>query len=144
MRSIGLLRALPSPKLAENDNSGPRARDARIARAVVALEEAPAERWTVAKLAKMAGLSRAAFARRFVAELGVPPLRKLADVRMRRAEALLATTDASLAEIAAAVGYAHEFALSRAFRRHTGSPPGVYRRTARIGMESLAPRCLAA
>jgi transcriptional regulator GlxA family with amidase domain len=144
MRSIGLLRSSPSPKPAENDNARPRPQDALIARAFEALQRAPGERWTVAKLAKIAGLSRAAFARRFVRDLGVPPLRKLADVRMRRAETLLATTDASLAEIAAQVGYAHEFALSRAFRRHTGSPPGVYRRSARIRRESLTPRCLAA
>jgi transcriptional regulator GlxA family with amidase domain len=123
------------------------ARDARIARALAALTARPAERWTVAKLARVAALSRAAFARRFAKEVGAPPLRHLTTVRMERAAELLRATDASLSEIAATVGYANEFALSRAFRRHTGSPPGVYRRAFARGtrMEgSFAPRCLAA
>ncbi len=63
---------------------------------------------------------------------------------MQRAAELLATTDASLAEVAGLVGYATEFALSRAFRRHLGAPPGVYRRNARASFGTSAPRCLAA
>lgn len=122
----------------------PSARDPRVARALEALDARPAERWTVARLAKVAALSRAAFARRFAAEVGSPPLRHLAALRMARAAEILATTDASLAEIAAVVGYANEFALSRAFRRHIGSPPGAYRRSVREMLGSFAPRCLAA
>jgi transcriptional regulator GlxA family with amidase domain len=125
-------------------NDGPPPRDTRVARALDALAARPAERWTVAKLAKVAALSRAAFARRFAAEVGAPPLRHLTALRMTRAAELLATTDAPLAEIASLVGYANEFALSRAFRRHTGRPPGVYRRSVREATASFAPRCLAA
>ena len=96
-----------------------------------AIVRATAERWTVARLAKIAGMSRAAFARRFAQEVGAPPLRHVAEVRMRRAAALLAGTDAALAAVAVDVGYANEFALSRAFRRWLGEPPGVYRRRVR-------------
>src|SRR5215468_2460814 len=95
-------------KRAANDVAR-RARDARIVRALEALAARPTERWTVARLAKVAGLSRAAFARRFAAEVGAPPLRHLAALRMRRAAELLGGTDASLADIAARVGYANEF-----------------------------------
>jgi AraC-like DNA-binding protein len=105
--------------------------DARIARALQRLRSEPAQPWTVAALAKVAGLSRAAFARRFLAELGVPPLRYLAELRMERAAHLLAEGDASLASIAAEVGYESEFAFSRAFKRHTGEAPALYRRRRR-------------
>jgi transcriptional regulator GlxA family with amidase domain len=121
-----------------------RARDPRIERAREAIAARPAERWTVAKLARIAGLSRAAFARRFAAELGVPPLRYVATTRLRLAAELLAANDASLATVAAEVGYATEFALSRAFRRLVGEPPGVYRRRVRATALPPAPRCLAA
>jgi transcriptional regulator GlxA family with amidase domain len=121
----------------------PRARDPRIEKALGALAARPAQRWTVAKLAKIAGLSRAAFARRFAAEVGSPPLTYLARLRIERAAALLATTEVKLAEIAALVGYATEFALSRAFRRKLGAPPGEYRRRMRDA-RTFAPRCLAA
>jgi transcriptional regulator GlxA family with amidase domain len=132
----------PSPNTVANDVA-PRPRDGRVERALSALAARPDERWTVARLAKIAGLSRAAFARRFAVEVGAPPKKHLARLRMQRAAELLATTDASLAEVAALVGYANEFALSRAFRRLTGAPPGAYRRTVRL-TSSFAPRCLAA
>jgi AraC-like DNA-binding protein len=112
--------------------------DERIARALQRLRERPTDRWTVAALAKAAGLSRAAFARRFLSELGVPPLRYLAEVRMDLAARLLAEGDASLALIAARVGYESEFAFSRAFKRRTGEAPGVYRRRRRAERATVA------
>jgi transcriptional regulator GlxA family with amidase domain len=89
------------------------------------------ERWTVAKLARVAGMSRAAFARQFQRGLGMPPLRYLTNARLSRAAQRLVTSDATLADIAREVGYLSSFALSRAFRRHAGKPPAVYRRDAR-------------
>jgi len=123
---------------------GRQARDPRIARALDAIAARPSERWTVAKLAKIAGSSRAAFARRFVAEVGTPPLRYVATTRLRLAAEWLVTSDAPLAAVAAEVGYATEFALSRAFRRFVGEPPGVYRRRVRAAVGPAAPHCLAA
>lgn len=86
------------------------------------------EGWTVAALARAAGLSRAAFARQFQRRFGISPMRYLADLRMREAARLLSETDATLALIAAEVGYESEFAFSRAFKRHSGEAPGSYRR----------------
>jgi AraC-like DNA-binding protein len=102
--------------------------DRRVARALAAMQERLDERWSVAALAKVAGLSRAAFARRFLAEVGTPPLRHLYTLRMRRAQQLLLETDESLASIAARIGYDSEFAFSRAFRRAFGEAPGAFRR----------------
>lgn len=119
------------------------ARDPRIARVLEAMRAQLAERWTVARLARIAGLSRAAFARRFAAEVGAPPLHHLAALRMRRAVELLAAGDAPLAALAAEVGYANEFALSRAFRRHLGEPPSTLRRRLRDARPSTT-LCLAA
>jgi transcriptional regulator GlxA family with amidase domain len=137
MRTMRLFRR----ELVANDVSK---RDVRIERALAAIAKAPAERWTVARLAKLAGLSRAAFARRFRLEVGVSPLRFVADLRLQKAANLLVASDESIAAIAGMVGYANEFALSRAFRRFTGTPPGVYRRTSRVAETRFTPRCLAA
>ena len=109
-----------------------RTHDRRIARALELMQVRPTERWTVAALARAAGLSRAAFARRFLGELGVPPLRHLTELRMRRAARRLAESDDSLAAIAAEVGYDSEFAFSRAFKRHMGEAPGGFRRRSRL------------
>ena len=145
-RSMSLVRLIAPESLAEtpaNDTSTG-VRDAQIQRAIDALEQSPAEPWTVARLAKVAALSRAAFARRFRDAVGAPPLRYLASLRMRRAAELIATTDEKLVEIADAVGYANEFALSRAFRREYGVPPSRFRTSTHFAARPFAPRCLAA
>ena len=91
----------------------------------------PARRWTVAALGRVAGLSRAALARRFTSAVGVSPLRWLAEHRLRLAKERLVETDLALAAIATDVGYRCEFAFAKAFKRIVGMPPGVFRRVAR-------------
>jgi transcriptional regulator GlxA family with amidase domain len=105
--------------------------DRKVARALGLLQADPAKRWTVERLARAVGLSRAAFARRFAAVSGRPPLRYLAELRLALAAHLLETTDDSLAELAERVGYTSEFAFSRAFKRKLGVAPGSYRRLRR-------------
>jgi AraC-like DNA-binding protein len=82
----------------------------------------------VAKLAAEAGLSRAAFARRFCALIGQPPLSYLTWWRMTTAARLLRTTQVPLRSISGQVGYASEFAFANAFKRAHGLAPGAYRR----------------
>jgi AraC-like DNA-binding protein len=103
-------------------------RDRHIERALMVLNSDIAKRWTVQWLAKTVGLSRPVFARRFLAALGVSPMCYLTSRRMQVAAALLFSSDAGLADIAARVGYESEFAFSRAFKRHYHVAPGQYRR----------------
>jgi AraC-like DNA-binding protein len=103
--------------------------DRNVARALSLLQAEPAKRWTVERLARAVGLSRAAFARRFAAVSGRSPLRYLTELRLALAANLLETTDDSLAELALHVGYTSEFAFSRAFKRKHGVAPGTFRRT---------------
>lgn len=103
--------------------------DERISRAVEAMRARPRERWTVASLARVACLSRAAFARRFAREVGTGPLHFLTACRMRLAERLLVESDEPLVVIADQVGYDSEFSFSRAFKRHVSVPPGIFRRS---------------
>jgi len=91
----------------------------------------PARAWTVASLAREVGLARAALARRFTALVGRPPLGHLTDLRMGLAEERLRAGDVKLAQVAAEVGYASEFAFSAAFKRERGVAPAVWRRAAR-------------
>ncbi|MEU0401335.1 AraC family transcriptional regulator [Streptomyces sp. NPDC006197] len=102
--------------------------DPAVTAALDAVHRDPAEPWTVAKLAAEAGLSRAAFARRFSALIGQPPLGYLTWWRMTTAARLLRATEAPLRSIAAQVGYTSEFAFAHAFKRTHGTAPGAYRR----------------
>lgn len=105
--------------------------DGKVARALGLLQSDPAKRWTVQRLARAVGLSRAAFARRFAAVSGRSPLRYLTELRLALAASLLESTDDSLAELALRVGYTSEFAFSRAFKRQHGVAPGSFRRLRR-------------
>jgi AraC-like DNA-binding protein len=84
--------------------------------------------WTATTLAARAGLGPEQLRRRCHRALGRSPLAHLAVLRMRRAAALLTTSAAPVATVAAAVGYANPFAFSTAFRRVLGLPPSAYRR----------------
>lgn len=96
--------------------------DRRLARALTAVHEAPAERWTLPRLARTAGMSRSAFAVRFNAVLGVTPAEYVAEWRLGRATLLL-REGRSLAAVADDVGYSSHAALSRAFRLRRGISP---------------------
>jgi len=101
--------------------------DPLVGRALAAVHADPMRRWSVASLGAEVGLSRAAFARRFMATVGEPPLAYVTRWRMTVAAALLRDTSAPLSQVADRVGYDSEFAFARAFRRAHGVPPGRYR-----------------
>jgi len=102
--------------------------DPIIARALLLLHGHVDRNWTTDMLAREAGASRSAFASRFAAALGQPPMRYLESRRMQIASEQLSTTQASLLQVATSVGYGSEAAFSRAFRRHFGLPPATWRR----------------
>ncbi|MFC6018449.1 AraC family transcriptional regulator [Plantactinospora solaniradicis] len=103
--------------------------DPAIAEALHAMHHDPAQPWTVEELGARAGLSRAAFARRFTTLVGQPPLAYLTWWRMTIASRLLAANgDITLRLVAQRSGYSSEFAFAKAFTREFGTPPGRYRR----------------
>ena len=103
-------------------------RDPALARVVALIHRHPERGWTVAALAREAGLSRSQFAERFAATVGHPPLTYLAQWRMHRGRALLREGGLRVGEVARRVGYGSEAAFSTAFRRSAGVAPGAYRR----------------
>ncbi|MEV4567360.1 AraC family transcriptional regulator [Nonomuraea sp. NPDC049419] len=106
----------------------PGTEDPGVAAALRAMHDHPERPWTVDRLSTAAGMSRTAFARRFAAVMGQPPMRYLIGLRLDRGARLLRETDAPLAAIARQVGYATEFAFSGAFRREYGISPSHFRR----------------
>lgn len=101
-------------------------RDPHLSIALRALHENPARPWTVAELARAAGLSRSAFFTRFEREVGRAPMAYLTGWRMSLARDRLRRGDGSLTEIGAALGYGSASAFNTAFAREVGQPPGQY------------------
>ncbi len=102
--------------------------DPGVAAALRAMHADPARAWTVEELGALAGLSRAAFARRFAGSVGVPPLAYPTWWRMTVAGRALRAGDAPLRVVAHQAGYTSEFAFAKAFKREFGVAPGRYRR----------------
>ncbi len=97
--------------------------DPRIGRALQALHADVAHPWTVADLAAVAGMSRAAFSAAFTRRVGQPPLSYLRSWRLAIARKALSRGGATVAEVAHAVGYHSHSAFSQAFLRAFGVSP---------------------
>jgi AraC-like DNA-binding protein len=102
-------------------------RDRHVGRALNLLHCEPMRPWTLNELAKEAGLSRSAFAERFTAYVGMPPMQYLLKWRLQIAASRLLSGNAGVAAIAADVGYESEAAFSRAFKRVIGQSPADWR-----------------
>ncbi|WP_126976404.1 AraC family transcriptional regulator [Frigidibacter oleivorans] len=86
-------------------------------------------RLAVAELARAAGLSEGWFSHAFKRSTGQTPQRWLTRRRVAAAASLMrADPRRSLAEIAAATGFADQAHLTRAFRAEHGLPPAAWRR----------------
>lgn len=104
------------------------ARDPMIGQALALLHKEPADPWTLSILARRVGLSRTRLAERFRHFLGESPMAYLARWRLKLGAEILQSTEDSVAEVAAAVGYGSEAAFNRAFKREFDCPPAQFRR----------------
>src|SRR3954447_24880116 len=107
------------------------ARDAEIGRALALMHRNPAHAWTLASLAKEAGISRSVLAERFRHYLNEPPMAYLTRWRLQLGAEMLASTRHSVAQIASEVGYESEAAFNRAFKREFTVPPARFRSQSR-------------
>jgi AraC-like DNA-binding protein len=103
-------------------------RDPHVGRALLRIHESPETDFTVASLAAEAHLSRAAFAERFSALVGMPPLTYVRHHRMRLATDLMRDRGLAASEVAARLGYGSVAAFSRAYKQTVGVSPGAARR----------------
>jgi len=86
---------------------------------------------TLAELAELTGLSQWHFSRAFKGSTGMAPYRWQLDARIRRAQALLLDTPASLEQVAEATGFADAVHFGRTVRKLTGMTPAAWRRLRR-------------
>jgi AraC-like DNA-binding protein len=107
--------------------------DPQIGRAIAHIHRDAGRDWTVASLARELAMSRSAFAARFTELVGEPVMAYVTRWRMQLAAAALRDEGATVAELAARLGYRSEAAFSRAFKRVVGVSPGAVRRRAGLG-----------
>lgn len=100
----------------------------RVRRVIDYMDANLPERVNLADLAELAGLSSAHFSRAFKISTGMAPYQWQLDARIRRAQALLLDTDASLEAVAEATGFADAVHFGRTFRKFAGATPATWRR----------------
>lgn len=86
----------------------------------------------LADLAERLGISERTLVRRFHDTLNQTPLAYLQSLRVRTARWLLETTDLTICDVAARVGYGDASSFSRLFRQLEGVTPGHHRNAARM------------
>ena len=107
--------------------------DAEMAEALRFIHEQARHGIGVEDVAAHVAMSRSAFERRFKRVVGQTPYRAIAESRVRQAQKLLAQTEQSMEQIAAACGYSSGAMLSIAFRAQTSQTPTQYRKRHRTG-----------
>ena len=107
------------------------ARDSEVGKSLALMHRNPARPWTIASLAKEAGVSRSVLAERFRHFLNETPMAYLTRWRLQLGAQMLASTSYSVAKIASEVGYESEAAFNRAFKREFEIPPARFRSRSR-------------
>ena len=104
----------------------------RLRRVIDYMDAHLPERLELAQLAQLVGLSTSHFSHAFKASTGMAPYRWQLNARIRRAQAQLIDTDASLDQVAEANGFADAVHFGRRFRQLTGVTPAAWRRERKI------------
>ncbi|HUK25099.1 MAG TPA: AraC family transcriptional regulator [Terriglobales bacterium] len=115
------------------------ARDSEVGKILALMHRHPARPWTLASLAKEAGISRSVLAERFRHYLNEPPMAYLTRWRLQLGAQMLASTSYSVAQIADEVGYESEAAFNRAFKREFAAPPARFRAKLRSRSQASRP-----
>jgi AraC-like DNA-binding protein len=100
----------------------------------------PGHRITLAELAAAAHVSPAHLCRLFTATAGRSPVETVRLLRLDRAAGLIVRSNLSLAQVAAACGFADAFHLSRRFKDAFGAAPSEIRRAVHAGELPPLPR----
>lgn len=101
----------------------------QLRRVLEYLEASLPQHVALADLAVLCGLSQWHFSRAFKASTGMAPYRWQLQQRIRKAQALLLDTRASLDQVAEATGFADAVHFGRTFRKVVGSTPAAWRKS---------------
>jgi len=131
----GLILAMASRLIAQHSSASQPARIStatlsghRLKHVLSFIEDQLAEDLSLDQIAAAAGLSPSHLKPLFRQAMGVPVHQYVIQRRIERAKTLITQNNLTMAEIAAATGFAHQSHLARHIRRATGLSPNTIRR----------------
>jgi len=124
--AVRLLRCVPEPR----KGTEPGLTRAALSRTLDFIEAHLGGSLDLCVLANVAGVSVWHFARQFRVSTGLPPHAYATARRVERAKVLLQRADASIIDVASAVGFASPSHFAKVFARATGKGPAAWRRCA--------------
>lgn len=130
---VRILTGLYRQQLQSGTSAGARPQSVAVEEAIAYIKSNYAGGLTLSGLAAAANLSQRQFSRLFRHQTGMSFTGYLHNIRMDAACRLLADTSRSVAEIAAAVGYADLKFFHQLFKRKIGMAPRQYRVSVRAG-----------
>lgn len=114
-------------------------RDPHLLKVLKAIHAAPEKPWSVDGMAATAGLSRAAFAKKFKAMIGETPAQYVTSVRVQKAARFFRSGALTVDEVARSVGFQDPFVFSKVFKRLQGVSPRDFRRQIRAESDAQGP-----
>ncbi len=125
---VYLVRNYAAQTLSERDRLQRKKDLSRLNAALAYLDNYYPQPITNAHLAEVACMSESRFIHLFRQSVGVPPMKYLSDIRLRKAMSLLTTSDMSVTDIAVAVGFRDYSNFGRQFFKRFGVTPTSVRR----------------
>ena len=123
-----LIFLLQSYSTAEKQPSGKRLREEERMKSMLGCIRASyGEELTLGRIAQSANISENECLRCFRSVIGVSPMQYVRQVRLQRAEELLAFTDLKISDIAALCGFQEMSYFAKSFREINGCTPSAYR-----------------
>lgn len=87
----------------------------------------PQLHWTIAKMARLAGLKPSRFSSLYRAQFKTSPMDDCIRARVERAKALLRDYDLPVGEVASLCGFTNPYYFSRCFKKLEGVAPSRFR-----------------
>jgi AraC family transcriptional regulator len=131
----------PLRLMSDSPEAGPRFRGGlpggALGRVREYIDDHLGERISLGELAREAGVSRFHFARQFRLSTGESPMEHLRRVRIERSKSILQTRNATIAEVAARLGFSDQSHFTRIFGRLVGVSPGSFARCEAWGSRAV-------
>lgn len=115
-------------ELVETCSSIPPVTSASIDKAIQYMEEHVTQKISLDEIARYIGLSKYYFTRYFKRHMGVTPCQYFSNMRIQHAKRLLATTHATVEEVAERCGFDSPPNFIRTFKHLTGMTPSAFRK----------------